>query len=56
MEKAVHCQFEWKAGAEPPSSAVSCENQTMRAWFAEGTFEGVTNFQLQLAHTTIDPE
>ena len=54
-EKAIQCELEWQAGvAPPPETRYQCENNTLRAWFPEGTFHGVQNFRLEFAHTVID--
>lgn len=56
-ETPKRCQIQWKAGVSTPDSAQhQCENNTLRVWFPKNTFRGVGNFQLQLAHTTIDTE
>ncbi|KAK5105549.1 hypothetical protein LTS08_001826 [Lithohypha guttulata] len=56
-ETPKRCQIEWKAGVSTPDSAQhQCENNTLRVWFPKNTFRGVGNFQMQLAHTTIDTE
>lgn len=53
--KPVHCQIAWKAGVGPPDTTQhQCENVTTRIWFPEYTFEGVKDFQLQIARTVID--
>lgn len=53
--KPVHCQIGWKAGVGPPDATQhQCEDATTRVWFPQNTFYGVKNFQLQVAHTTID--
>ena len=55
-EDPVLCQIEWRAGTSPPDTTkYSCENDTMRAWSPENTFNGVKDFQLQFAHTVIEP-
>lgn len=55
-EDPVLCQIEWRAGTSPPDTTkYTCENDTMRAWFPHNTFNGVKDFQLQLAHTVIEP-
>ena len=54
-EPSIPCQIEWKAGVSPPpSTRHQCANNTLRAWFPEGTFHGIKNFQLQFAHTVMD--
>lgn len=51
----VHCSIQWKAGVGPPDATrYQCENNTVRAWFPEGSFRGVQDFRLELAHSVVD--
>ena len=50
------CYLTWAVGLSPPSNYVrgACSDASVNAWFPSGTYNGVEDFQLEIAHTYLD--
>ncbi|KAF7510966.1 hypothetical protein GJ744_005512 [Endocarpon pusillum] len=50
------CSLTWAVGLSPPSQALPgvCSDRSVRAWLPSGTYNGVADFQIEVAHTYED--